>query len=70
MHGIFSLHTYKDLIDGRLHYALKKGNIGSNTLVRVHLQDTMADIFQIKNFSDSLWSLQSSMKKISEEGGV
>lgn len=70
IYGIFSLHTYKDLIDGRLHYALKKGDIGSNTLVRVHLQDTMADIFQIKNFSDSLWSLESSMKKISEEGGV
>ncbi|MDC9515554.1 hypothetical protein PSH43_20240, partial [Pseudoalteromonas sp. CST1] len=38
--------TYKDTIDGQLHYVLLKGEIKEQepTLVRVHLQSTFNDI--------------------------
>ncbi|MCG3885006.1 3,4-dihydroxy-2-butanone-4-phosphate synthase [Photobacterium leiognathi] len=68
-YGIFNLITYRDTIHSQLHYALHKGNIQSNaeTLVRVHVKDTLKDILHA---DATQWSLQAAMKRIQDDGGV
>jgi 3,4-dihydroxy 2-butanone 4-phosphate synthase / GTP cyclohydrolase II len=44
-HGAFRLHTYRDRVDRSLHFALLRGeaDAATPTLVRVHLQNVLAD---------------------------
>ncbi|MHA2939719.1 3,4-dihydroxy-2-butanone-4-phosphate synthase [Vibrio sp. RC27] len=69
--GLFDVVTYQDSIDQCFHYAMIKPGTeiskSSPTLVRVHTQNTLTDLFQVKNNG---WSMSDAMTKISEEGGV
>ena len=71
-HGEFDLVTYKDTIDGQLHYALLKGEIKQQepTLVRVHLQSTFNDILLSDRNADRSWGLSQAMAYIAEHNGA
>jgi 3,4-dihydroxy 2-butanone 4-phosphate synthase/GTP cyclohydrolase II len=71
-HGHFDLVTYKDTIDGQLHYALVNGAIESHTptLVRVHLQSTFNDLLLSDRVADRSWTLPNAMQRVASEGGV
>jgi len=71
-HGEFDLVTYKDTIDGQLHYALLKGEIKQQepTLVRVHLQSTFNDILLSDRKADRSWGLSQAMAYIAEHNGA
>lgn len=67
--GDFMLHSYQDHIDGKVHFALTKGDIGAgeDTLVRVHSPEVFSDFLHEKG---KTWSLANAMRRISQEGGV
>jgi len=48
--GPFVLHTYRDLIEGRLHLALMRGEVRPEepVLVRVHVQNPLSDVLTIQ----------------------
>ena len=69
-HGEFDLVTYKDTIDGQMHYALINGEIADPTLVRVHLQSTFNDILLSDRGADRSWTLSSAMSYIAKNQGV
>lgn len=69
-YGEFTLTTYKDTIDGQLHYALVKGQISDPTLVRVHLQSTFNDILHSERGAKRSWPLSDAMAYIGEYQGV
>ncbi len=46
--GPFTLHTYRDTIEQRLHLALMKGEPQDPTLVRVHVQNPLSDVIGIQ----------------------
>jgi len=68
-YGNFRMHAYQDCVDNELHLALVYGEVDSNipTLVRVHMQNTMCDLFSTKHERCG-WPLASAMKRIVEEG--
>lgn len=68
--GEFDLVTYRDTIDNQLHYALIKGDIQDNVLVRVHLQNTFNDILFSERDQERSWPLDKAMERIANEGGV
>ena len=47
--GPFTLHTYRDTIEGRLHLALMRGRAAANEpfLVRVHVQNPLSDVLSM-----------------------
>ena len=69
--GKFQLHTYKDSISDRIHYALVKGELKPDEpcLVRVQVMHTLRDLFQTQapDFAKT-WSWQDAMSRIAEEG--
>jgi 3,4-dihydroxy 2-butanone 4-phosphate synthase/GTP cyclohydrolase II len=69
--GLFNVITYQDSIDHCFHYAMVKPDteIRKNqpTLVRVHTQNTLIDLFHIKGKG---WSMGEAMSRIAKEGGV
>ncbi|GAB5450296.1 MAG: bifunctional 3,4-dihydroxy-2-butanone-4-phosphate synthase/GTP cyclohydrolase II [Halioglobus sp.] len=69
--GEFELHTFLDLIDNTLHYALTLGELSeeSDTLVRVQTVNTLRDVLgtQIDGV-DSGWSYRRAMQRVAEEG--
>lgn len=71
-YGDFELHTFKDVIDKQVHFALKKGDISEEkpTLVRVHLQDSLSDLLGSQRGIHRSMSLGQGMKRIATEGGV
>lgn len=71
-HGEFDLVTYKDTIDGQLHYALVKGEIKQQapTVVRVHLQSTFNDILLSDRNSERSWGVSDAMAYIAKHNGV
>jgi 3,4-dihydroxy 2-butanone 4-phosphate synthase / GTP cyclohydrolase II len=49
-YGFFTLHVFKNRIDSRLHYALTMGQVDdSPTLVRMHSENALADVFGEKS---------------------
>ncbi|MDO6459228.1 bifunctional 3,4-dihydroxy-2-butanone-4-phosphate synthase/GTP cyclohydrolase II [Granulosicoccaceae sp. 1_MG-2023] len=68
-YGEFTLHTFQDHIDDKIHFALTRGdlNAGDSTLVRVHSPEVFGDILHEKG---KTWSLPNAMRRIAEEGGV
>jgi 3,4-dihydroxy 2-butanone 4-phosphate synthase/GTP cyclohydrolase II len=71
VHGLFMLHTYMDLIDEIIHYALVKGEIneGDEVITRVQTQNTLRDIFGTQRPEEQVsWSVQDSMARIAKEG--
>ncbi|OUS74066.1 3,4-dihydroxy-2-butanone-4-phosphate synthase [Pseudoalteromonas sp. A601] len=71
-HGEFDLVTYKDTIDGQLHYALLNGEIKADepTLVRVHLQSTFNDVLLSDRSADRSWGLSEAMAYIAKHQGA
>lgn len=67
--GTFTLTAYRDTIDGELHLALTHGEIRGErpTLVRVHLQNSLCDIFAGIHPSCG-WPLADVMNQIVKEG--
>ncbi|MCL1036225.1 3,4-dihydroxy-2-butanone-4-phosphate synthase [Shewanella submarina] len=69
-YGDFTMVTYRDTIDNQLHFALVKGDVTEDVLVRVHLPSTFNDLlFSERNQSRS-WPLDLAMERIADEGGV
>lgn len=70
--GEFELHTYKDVIDNQLHFALKKGEISETepTLVRVHLHNTLSDLLGSTRSINRSMNLPQAMQRIATEGGI
>lgn len=67
--GSFKLSAYRDTIDHDLHFALTLGNIVPERpiLVRVHLQNSLCDLFGSRH-SGCGWPLRDAMRKIAEAG--
>jgi len=67
-HGEFQLVAYQDVIGNEMHLALVKGEISADrpTLVRVHVQNTLCDMFE--NTRDCGWPLRDAMDIVSEAG--
>jgi len=69
--GHFELHTFVDLVDDVVHYALARGNIGPDqaTLVRVQSINTLRDVLgtQIEDAAPG-WSLRRAMAFIANAG--
>jgi 3,4-dihydroxy 2-butanone 4-phosphate synthase/GTP cyclohydrolase II len=68
--GEFTMSTFRDTIDNQLHYALVKGEITKNCLVRVHLQNTFNDLLHSDRDQKRSWPLEKAMERIAAEGGV
>ncbi|MBV7315326.1 bifunctional 3,4-dihydroxy-2-butanone-4-phosphate synthase/GTP cyclohydrolase II [Shewanella sp. NIFS-20-20] len=68
--GEFEMVTFRDTIDNQLHFALIKGDLGANPLVRVHLQNTFNDVLYSERDQSRSWPLDKAMARIAEEGGV
>ncbi len=68
--GEFDLVTFRDTIDNQLHYALIKGDIKEDILVRVHLQNTFNDVLFSERDQERSWPLDKAMERIAAEGGV
>jgi 3,4-dihydroxy 2-butanone 4-phosphate synthase/GTP cyclohydrolase II len=69
--GEFELHTFLDLVDNKLHYALVKGNIGKeeSVLVRVQTLNTLRDVLGTRLAEEKPgWSYRRAMQRIAEEG--
>lgn len=69
--GPFELHTFRDLIDNTLHYALTRGDIDAahDTLVRVQTVNTLRDVLGTRIEGGSTgWSYRRAMAAIAEEG--
>ncbi|NEX23085.1 3,4-dihydroxy-2-butanone-4-phosphate synthase [Thiorhodococcus mannitoliphagus] len=68
-HGDFNLVAYRDSIDSEIHLALTFGEISPDrpTLVRVHLQNSLCDLFGTTHNACG-WPLQDAMRKVAEEG--
>ncbi len=67
-YGPFRVLTYQDLVSRQVHYALIKGTIdpGQPTLVRVHVQQLLSDLFGFK-LSDTGWPLRAAMQRVAHE---
>lgn len=69
-YGTFRLLAYLDTLDNSLHFALVKGLLTTQIpLVRVHLQDDLADLIG-GQFRSSGHSLSSALRYIGESGGI
>ncbi|HEC16640.1 MAG TPA: 3,4-dihydroxy-2-butanone-4-phosphate synthase [Sedimenticola sp.] len=68
-YGDFHLVAYQDCIDDELHLALVLGEVDPEepTLVRVHMQNSLYDLFGTIRF-DHGWHLRSAMKWVADAG--
>lgn len=68
-HGPFTIHVFNSLIDGQVHTALVKGEIGDGTdvMVRVHSKCLTGDVFGSLR-CDCGPQLDTAMKRIAAEG--
>ncbi|MCG6862407.1 MAG: 3,4-dihydroxy-2-butanone-4-phosphate synthase [Chromatiaceae bacterium] len=67
--GHFQISAYRDTIDKDLHFALTLGDISPErpTLVRVHLQNSLCDLFGT-NHSGCGWPLRDVMRQVAAAG--
>jgi len=67
--GLFQIHLYRDAINGQGHFALVRGRVeeAGETLVRVHMQDSLFDIAAISR-PDGALPLRAAMRYIAEAG--
>lgn len=67
--GEFNLIGYEDSLENRAHFALTFGKIDKDkpVLVRVHMADTLCDLFASKRI-DCGWTIKSALQQISAEG--
>ncbi len=69
--GEFRAVCFEDYVHRTVHFALVRGDIDPEhpTLVRVHLQNTLADVMNI-GWHTLGWPLRNAMRRVAEEGGV
>jgi 3,4-dihydroxy 2-butanone 4-phosphate synthase / GTP cyclohydrolase II len=67
--GDFRVVAYRDSIDGDVHLALTLGEIAAErpTLVRVHIQNTLCDLFATRHAGCG-WPLQDVMRQVARAG--
>ncbi len=67
--GDFELIAYQDIIHKEVHLALVMGEIdpAQPTLVRVHMENALSDLFSSTQQGTS-WPLRNAMRKIAEQG--
>jgi 3,4-dihydroxy 2-butanone 4-phosphate synthase/GTP cyclohydrolase II len=67
--GEFTLHTYRDTIEDRLHLALMRGQADPDEafLVRVHVQNPLSDVLSIQR-SDFGMPVRAALSRIDAEG--
>jgi 3,4-dihydroxy 2-butanone 4-phosphate synthase/GTP cyclohydrolase II len=66
--GSFVLHVYRSLLDGRHHLAFSTGELGPEpTLVRVHSENLLSDLFQAKGMVGH-HMLTASLKAVAQAG--
>lgn len=73
--GRFTLHTYRDIACGDVHFALSKGAIDPHrpTLVRVHVMDAVRDLLtlQTDDLNSTGWTFQDALRTVAtEDSGV
>lgn len=67
-HGQFTLHTYRDCINGDIHLALSLGELDSSpTLVRVQQSVSLRDLLSIQIPGSSGWNIQRCLARIAAE---
>ncbi len=67
-YGEFQLHIFLSKVDGRHHLAFTKGQLdASPTLVRVHTENLLSDVFHAKGM-DSHHSLLASLEQVARAG--
>lgn len=67
-YGHFTLHVFKTITDGRQHLALTLGKLdASPTLVRVHSENLLSDVFLAKNLGGHL-ALSGALERIAAAG--
>ena len=70
VHGNFVIHAFEDLVHGRLHLALVRGDISPHAPVpvRVHSESLLGDVFG--SLRDGGELLQQGLRVIARDGGV
>jgi 3,4-dihydroxy 2-butanone 4-phosphate synthase/GTP cyclohydrolase II len=68
-YGDFRLVAFQDMVDNDLHLALVKGQPSPEkpTLVRVHVQNSLCDLFAAQG-GECGWPLRNAMRQINEAG--
>ena len=68
--GTFSLHLFRSILDGRIHYALTMGKISarSSTLVRVQTANVMNDALGFNQGKDSKRPIDQALHAIAQKG--
>lgn len=67
-YGEFTLHVFRSKVDGRHHLAFTMGKLdGSPTLVRVHTENLLSDVFHANDLG-SHRSLVSSLQRVAQAG--
>jgi 3,4-dihydroxy 2-butanone 4-phosphate synthase / GTP cyclohydrolase II len=67
-YGEFTLHVFRSKIDGRHHLAFTTGRLdGSPTLVRVHTENLLSDVFHARDMGSHL-SLLASLERVAKTG--
>jgi 3,4-dihydroxy 2-butanone 4-phosphate synthase/GTP cyclohydrolase II len=67
-YGEFTLHVFRSKVDGRHHLAFTMGKLdGSPTLVRVHTENLLSDVFHAKDLG-SHRSLLASLERVARTG--
>ncbi len=67
-YGEFTLHVFRSKVDGRHHLALTMGRLdGSPTLVRVHTENLLSDVFHAKDMA-SHEALTGSLQRVAGSG--
>jgi 3,4-dihydroxy 2-butanone 4-phosphate synthase/GTP cyclohydrolase II len=67
--GNFKLMAYQDLVDQKVHFALVMGKPDTSkpTLVRVHMQDSICDLFASTR-EECGWTLRAAMQQVAQAG--
>ncbi|MEM6543661.1 MAG: 3,4-dihydroxy-2-butanone-4-phosphate synthase [Pseudomonadota bacterium] len=67
--GDFELHTFRDLIDGTLHYSISKGVLdgGRPALVRVQSVELLRDVLAMEMDEHSGWNISTTLARIAQE---
>lgn len=67
-YGDFTLHVFRSKVDGRHHLAFTMGKLdGAPTLVRVHTENLLSDVFHAKDLG-SHRSLLASLQRVAQAG--
>jgi 3,4-dihydroxy 2-butanone 4-phosphate synthase / GTP cyclohydrolase II len=68
-HGPFVLHTYRDRVNGGVHFALVRGDITGDQVPLVRVQSTLSirDLLGIRVSGTSGWDIQKCLARIAAE---